>query len=501
MKQRLTELIGRLREVNDLESAAALLNWDQTTYMPPRGAEARGRQKATLLGLAHEKFTDPAIGRLLEELSPLVAGLPEESFEASLVRETRRAYDRATRVPTRFLAELSEHTSRTYQAWTKARPANDFASLAPLLERTVDLSRQYADFFPGYDHPADPHIDDSDYGMKASSVRAIFEELRKELAPIAKAILARAPADDRCLKQRYPIGAQLAFGSAIVKDFGFDFERGRQDHSPHPFMTKFGLNDVRITTRVDEHDLSSALFSSLHECGHALYELGVDPALEGTPLGGGASSGVHESQSRTWENIVGRSLPFWRGRYPALQRAFPEQLGKVSLETFYRAINKVERSLVRTEADEVTYNLHVILRFDLELQLLEGSLGVRDLPAAWKARYETDLGFSAPDDRDGVLQDVHWYAGRVGGMFQGYTLGNLLSAQFYEKAVAEVPSIPAAIEAGEFGPLHGWLRENLYRHGAKFTAPELIRRVTGGGVEVAPYVRYLRAKFGEIYSL
>jgi len=501
MREPLDELLVRLREASDLESAARLLNWDQTTYMPPRGAAARARQKGLLAALAHEKFTSAEVGRLLDALEPSVAKHPADSFEACLVRETRRIYERERKVPSKFLAEAFAHFSDVYNVWTRARPANDFSSVVPLLEKTVGLSRRYAEYFPGAEHIADPLIDESDFGMKASSVRVLFEELRAELVPIAKAILAHGVADASCLHQRYPVDEQLAFGRSVIEDFGFDFERGRQDISPHPFMTKFALDDTRITTRVDEMDLSSALFSSLHECGHALYELGIDRRFEGTPLGGGTSSGVHESQSRTWENVVGRSLAFWRGRYPSLQKAFPRQLGKVPLETFHRAINKVERSLVRTEADEVTYNLHVIIRFDLELALLEGTLPVAKLRDAWNARYASDLGTTPSDDRDGVLQDVHWYSGWIGGRFQGYTLGNLLSAQFYAKAVEARPAIPKAIETGDFAPLRSWLAENIYRHGAAFTAPELIERVTGGPVKVGPFVGYLRSKFGALYPI
>jgi len=293
----------------------------------------------------------------------------------------------------------------------------------------------------------------------------------------------------------------LAFGLMVAQKYGYDLSRGRQDKTHHPFMTSFAVDDVRITTRVKENDLSEALFSTLHETGHALYELGVSHDLDGTPLAGGTSAGVHESQSRLWENLVGRSRPFWNHYYAQLQATFPEQLNGVSQDTFYRAINKVQPSLIRTDADEVTYNLHVMIRFDLELALLEGSLAVQDLPEAWHARYETDLGVRAPSDVDGVLQDVHWYAGTVGGSFQGYTLGNVMSALFFEQALRAHPSIPAEIEQGEFGTLHGWLRENIYRHGRKFTANELVERVTGGPLTIEPYIRYLQTKYGELYKL
>jgi carboxypeptidase Taq len=501
MKAKLEELKTRLIEIDDLYAAAALLEWDQSTYMPPGGASARARQLATLGRIAHEKFIDPAVGKLLEDLKPYEESLPYDSDEASLIRVTRRDYLKAVKVPPSFMAQLRGHMAKSYDAWAKARPANDFAAVQPYLEKTLDLSRQLADFFPGYEHIADPLIDFSDYGMKASTVRALFAELREQLVPIVQAITAQPPADDSCLRKNFPEAQQLAFGAEVARCFGYDFDRGREDKTPHPFTTKFSIGDVRITTRVKEDHLGDALFSTMHEAGHGLYELGVRQDFEGTPLAEGTSAGVHESQSRLWENLVGRSRGFWRFFYPKLQAVFPDQLGSVSLDTFYRAINKVERSLIRTEADEVTYNLHVMLRFDFELDLLEGHLAVRDLPEAWRERFEADLGISPPDDRDGVLQDVHWYGGTVGGAFQGYTLGNILGAQFFEAALLDCPGIPDEIEAGEFGTLHGWLKDNIYQHGRKYTADELVERVTGGPMSIDPYVRYLRAKYGRLYEL
>jgi carboxypeptidase Taq len=385
--------------------------------------------------------------------------------------------------------------------WARARPADDFAAVQPYLEKTLDLSRQLADFFPGYEHIADPLIDFSDYGMRASTLQTLFVELREQLVPIVQAIVAQPPADDACLRQRFPEAQQLDFGVEVIKHFGFDFERGREDKTPHPFTTEFSIGDVRITTRVKEDHLGEALFGTMHEAGHGLYEQGVRQDLEGMPLAEGTSAGVHESQSRLWENLVGRSRGLWKFFYPRLQAVFPDQLGAVSLDTFYRAINKVERSLIRTDADEVTYNLHVMLRFDFELALLEGRLAVRDLPQAWRERFKADFGIVPPDDRDGVLQDVHWYAGVVGGAFQGYTLGNVLGAQFFEAALAAHPQVPDEIERGEFGTLHGWLKGNIYQHGRKYTASELVERVTGGPMSIEPFIRYLRQKYGELYEL
>jgi carboxypeptidase Taq len=491
----------RLLEVDDLNSAAGLLRWDQTTYMPPGGAPARGRQLATLSRLAHERFVDAETGRLLDAAAQETATLPYDSDEASLVRVTRRTWEQSVKLPVDLVSEFQEHSSEIYQAWTVAKPKNDFATVQPLLERTLALSRRMADCFPGYDHIADPLIDFSDYGMRAASVKQVFGELRGKLVPIVRAITSRPLADDSCIRQHAPEATQLAFGLEVIRRFGFDFERGRQDKTHHPFMTKFSLGDVRITTRVREDEITDALYSTLHECGHALYELGITRGFEGTPLAAGTSSGVHESQSRLWENLVGRSRGFWEHFFPRLQQAFPSQLQKVPLDALYRAVNRVERSLIRTDADEVTYNLHVMLRFDLELDLLEGKVAVKDLARVWRERFEADFGLRVPDDTHGVLQDVHWYSGPIGGAFQGYTLGNILSAQFFAAAVKANPGIPADVKRGEFGVLHGWLKENVYRHGAKFTASELVPRVTGAPLTLTPYLDYLWGKYQPLYGL
>ncbi len=501
MQDKLRKLKDLLTEVNDLNSAGAVLSWDQSTYMPPGGGPARGRQMATLGRLAHEKFVDPAIGRLLEELRTYEESLPYDDDSAALLRVTRRDYERSLKVPSDFVGELYGHEAASFDAWAKARPANDFPAMLPFLEKTLDLSRRYAEYFPGYQHVADPLIEDSDYGMTVSTIRPIFGDLRRQLVPIVQAITAQPPADDSCLHLTYPEDQQLAFGLDAVKQMGYDFQRGRQDKTHHPFTTSFSLGDVRITTRVRENDLSEALFSTIHEAGHAIYEQGIRQEYEATPLASGTSSGVHESQSRLWENVVGRGRPFWQHFYPKLQAVFPAQLGPVPQDTFYRAINKVKRSLIRTDSDEVTYNLHIIIRFELELDLLEGKLAVRDLAEAWRARYKSDLGIAPSDDKDGVLQDVHWYGGFIGGSFQGYTLGNIMGAQFYAAALRAQPSIPAEIAQGRFGTLHQWLVENIYQHGRKFTAAEIVQRATGGSLSIDPYIAYLKAKYRELYSL
>jgi carboxypeptidase Taq len=498
---KLLKLKSLLAEIEDLHSAASVLYWDSKTYMPPNGFAARGRQLATLEQIAHEKFTDGKIAQLLEDLTDYERGLDYSADDASLLRLTRRQCDRSSKVPTEFTGRFSHVQTECYEAWARARPENNFALVQPFLERMLEMSQEYSSFFPDAAHIADPHIESSDYGMSAVSVRAIFAELRAQLVPIVAAITSQPPVDKSCLQQHYPEAEQLAFTQTILQQMGYGFDRGRQDKTLHPFMTKFSIDDVRITTRFYEHELSQGMFSTIHEMGHAFYELGNAIELEGTPLAGGVSSGVHESQSRLWENLVGRSRPFWQYLYPQLQAHFPSQLGAVSLETFYRAINSVSRSPIRTDADEITYNLHVMIRFDLELDLLEGKLAVKDLPDAWNARYQSDLGITPDSDSNGILQDVHWYTGSIGGMFQGYTLGNLMSAQFFDAALLEHPQINAQIEVGNFNVLHDWLKANIYHQGRKFTAAETVERVTGKPLSTQPLIDYIRRKYGELYGI
>ncbi|MFL5106933.1 MAG: carboxypeptidase M32, partial [Xanthobacteraceae bacterium] len=498
---KLKELKRRLLEINDLSAAGSVLSWDHATYMPQGGASARSRQGATLRRLAHERFVDPAMGRLIDGLTAYAESLPAENDDASLIRVVRRDFEKAIKVPSAFVQRFNALGSASYDVWTRARPANDFAAVLPFLEQLLDLSREYADFFAPYEHAADPLIDDADEGMTAASVCALFSDLRPELVALVRAIGDQPAIEDQCLRGAFAPNAQLDFGLAVAQRMGYDVERGRLDQTHHPFCTKFSLGDVRITTWIDEGDIGKALFATVHEAGHALYEQGVDAALEGTPLGSGTSAGVHESQSRLWENVVARSRGFWEHDYPVLQRTFPHPFERVPLDTFYRAINKVERSLIRTDADEVTYNLHIMLRFDLELELLEGRLRVKDLPEAWRARMQADLGVAPPDDRDGCLQDVHWYSGGIGGGFQSYTIGNVLSAQIYAAAITTHPDIPRDIAAGHFATLHAWLREHIYRHGRKYTPADLIARTTGAPMSTGPYLAYLRQKYGEIYNL
>ncbi|HEY9706022.1 MAG TPA: carboxypeptidase M32, partial [Allocoleopsis sp.] len=355
MQNQLNQLKTHLLEINDLESACNLLHWDQATYMPPGGATARGRQMATLRKIAHDKFTSPIICELLASLQNYAQNLPDNSDDASLIRITQRHYNKAIQVPAEFMAKLAIHQAECYKMWSKYRSENNFKAVLPDLEKTLELSREYANYFK-YEQIADPLIEDADYGMKTETVRSLFTELRKKLVPMVEEITAKSEIDNSFLNQYFPEDKQLEFSRKVLDKIGYDWSRGRQDKTLHPFMTKFSLGDVRITTRVYENNLEQCLFCSMHEMGHAFYEMGINPNYEGTPLAHGTSSGVHESQSRLWENLVGRSREFWHYFYPQLQRFFPEQLNNIDEETFYQGINKVKRSLIRTDADEVTYN-------------------------------------------------------------------------------------------------------------------------------------------------
>ena len=490
----LQELRGILAQVNDLNSAGSLLHWDQATYMPAGGAAARGRQLATLSRLAHETFTQPRVGELLESLRELEGESDPDGFEAALIRVARRDYEKAARIPTEFEARMSEHSAIAYETWTRARADNDWNLIRPVMEKTLDLSRELAGFTP-HEHPADPLIDDSDPGFTAAQISALFEELRGELVPLVREVGESAPVDDAVLRGHFDVRAQRQFAREVTRDFGYSYERGRMDATHHPFMTKFSLGDVRITIREDEGEVSSLLLGAMHEAGHGMYEQGISPIYEATPLANGASSGLHESQSRLWENFVGRSPEFWGHYYPRFQELFP-QLGSIKLGDFLSALNRSERTLIRTESDELTYNLHVMIRFDLELQMLDGRLEIKDLPDAWNARYSSDLGVTVPDYADGCLQDVHWFMGTIGGAFQCYTLGNILSAQFFEAATRAHPAIPNEIGRGEFGTLRDWLTGNLYRFGRSRDPQQLIENALDGPLQIKPYMDYLRGKYG-----
>jgi len=499
--EKFLQLKERMAEVVDIYRAAALLNWDQQTHMPPAGAEARAHQLGTLSKIAHQMHVADETGRLIEAAAADLDGADYDSDEAAFVRVAKRDYEQATRLPPEFVAEFSRATALAHEVWVKARAENKFEDFRPSLEKVFDLARQAAEYLGYADHIYDALLDQYEPGMKTAQVRAIFDELKKDLVPLVHAISERLDAvDDACLHQEFDEDRQRDFTYEVIQKLGYDFNRGRVDRTVHPFATNFSINDARITTRYDRNFLNPALFGTLHETGHALYELGVDPALERTPLADGASLGVHESQSRLWENLVGRSRGFWKHFYPKLQQVFPTQLGSVGPDTFYGAINKVQPSLIRVEADEVTYSLHVMLRFELEQEILEGKVKLAELPDIWNARMQAYLGVTPPTDTLGVLQDVHWSSGLI-GYFATYALGNLMSMQLWDKAVADAPDIPAHIERGEFDALREWLRQNVHRHGRKYMPDELVRRITGESIQSRSYMRYLRRKYGEIYKL
>src|SRR5262245_52116315 len=496
---KLEQLKERLSAISDINGAASDLGWDQQTYMPPGGAAARAEQLATLGRLAHEGLISNQIGELLERASAEIRGSASDSDESCLLRVVRRDYEKAKKVPPSLVAEIARATSLGMEVWVQARKESSFARFLPALQRILDLQRDLAQCLGFEESAYDALLDQYEPGMRKSELERVFSELKAGLVPLVRSISERLDrVDDTVLRRHYPEAAQWSFGLEAARRLGYDFQRGRQDKSVHPFTTSFSVNDVRITTRVDEQFLPSALFGTLHECGHAVYEQGVHQDLERSPLAGGASLGVHESQSRLWENLVGRSRSFWKFFFPQLQQAFPQNLQDVSLESFYCSINRVEPSLIRVEADEVTYNLHILLRFELEGDLLEGRLALADLPAAWNAGMEASLGVVPPDDAHGVLQDVHWSNGLI-GYFPTYSLGNLLSVQLFEKAQSSLPELQAQIESGEFQSLLNWLRENIHHHGRKYFPSELIKRATGEPLQASSYLRYLREKYSEIY--
>lgn len=491
----------RLGTIHDVNSAAAVLRWDQETKMPSGGAKGRAEQLATLARLAHQMFVSADTQQLLAAAEEVAGSLDPDSDEAGLVRMTRRDFDIASKLPAEFVAERARARSLSTEAWREARPHNDFAGYRPWLERMVDYTRRTADYLGYTEHPYDALLDLYEPHMKTREVDALFARLREVTVPLVNAIVERGPVVDAgFLALEYDRDGQRTFGLMVAEAFGYDFTRGRLDESPHPFASGFNTGDVRITTRYFPNFLPAAIFGIFHEAGHAMYEQGVSPALERTPLARGASLGVHESQSRMWENLVGRSRPFWEHFFPKLQEQFPKQLGRIDVDTFYKAVNSVQPSPIRVEADEVTYNLHIMLRFELEKQLLEGKLAAEDLPEAWNAKTEEYLGLTPPNDADGVMQDIHWASGSI-GYFPTYTLGNVISVQLFEAALRTNPGLTDEFRGGRFSALLSWLREQVHQHGRKFFPRDLIRRATDQDLTPEPYLRYLETKFGAIYGI
>jgi carboxypeptidase Taq len=491
------DLRARLAEIADLGKTAALLSWDQHVMMPAKGATLRAEQLATVGRIAHTKFIDDEIGRLLDNLAGWGEQHDYDSFEASLIRVATRDWNKARRVPPDLRAEMSRAAALANPVWVDARKNNDFASFLPVLRKNLDLRKQYVDCFEVDDEPYDIVLDDYERGMKTKTVRRIFDYLKEHQAPLIREVGSAngtvAPVHN------FDIPNQKVLELEVAHAFGFTDDAWRLDPTVHPFASGTGVTDIRITTRYFTEHLGG-LFGTMHEFGHGLYERQVDPALERSPLARGVSLGMHESQSRMWENLVGRSRPFWRRYFSRLQELQPE-LRDYDVERWYREVNGVEPSLIRVEADETTYNLHIILRFELEQAMLGDEFPLDQLPEEWNRRMHEYLGIDVPTDTDGVLQDVHWSGGSI-GYFPTYALGNLISAQIWERITADLPDLDASIEAGDFAPLRDWLREHLHRYGRKFTPAETLERVAGTPeIDPEPYVRYLRTKLADIYGI
>jgi carboxypeptidase Taq len=492
------DLRQRLAEIADLGKTMALLGWDQQVMMPSGGAAIRAEQMATVGRIAHTKFISAEIGRLLDDLHDFGEQHDYDSFEASLIRVTRRDWEKASKVPPDLRAEMTRSASLANPVWVAARRDNDFASFLPVLRKNLDLRKRYIDCFEVGDEPYDIVLDDYERGMKTAEVRRIFDYLKEHQAPLVKEVAERAQVEKR--EKTFDIDAQKIFELEVVREFGFTADSWRLDPTVHPFASGTGVTDIRITTRYFPDGLEG-LFGTMHEFGHGLYEHQVDHTMERSPLARGVSLGMHESQSRMWENLVGRSQPFWRRFFPRAQELFGDALAEHDAESWYREVNAVEPSLIRVEADEATYNMHIILRFELEQAMLADEFPLEQLPEEWNRRMWEYLGIEVPNDTLGVLQDVHWSSGSI-GYFPTYALGNLISAQIWERITAELPDLSDAIEAGDFSPLRDWLRENLHRYGRKFTPSETLDRVVGTTqIDPEPYVRYLREKLAGIYGI
>ncbi len=496
----LSALKDRLAQVKDIESAAHVLEWDQETYMPSGAAEARAHQIATLRQLAHERFTSDRVGDLIQEAGAGLDGADPLDTSASIVRVAKKDYEKARKLPAELVAELARSVSRAKEAWKEARETDTFSTFAPLLAHLIELNIEKAEAL-GYDkHAYDALLDQYEPGMTTDEVKAVFTDLRARLVPIVHTLKEAPQPENAFLRAHYEHQKQWDFGLSVIQNFGYDFERGRQDLSTHPFTTSFSIEDVRLTTRIQEDYFPTGLFGTIHEAGHGLYEQGIDRALDRTPLAEGTSLGMHESQSRLWENMVGRSRPFWTHYYPQLQRLFPGPLGEVSLEQFYRAINRVAPSLIRVEADEVTYNLHIMLRFELETALIAGDLSVDDLPFAWNSLMQKYLDVTPDTDAEGVLQDIHWSLG-VFGYFPTYALGNLMSAQLFEKAESVIDGLEEQMAQGHFKGLLGWLRLHVHQYGRKLLAKEILERATGSSLQSDSWLNYIQNKYASVYDV
>jgi carboxypeptidase Taq len=500
MDEKLNELMSIIYEISDINKTSAVLSWDQETYMPRGGINDRANQLATLSKISHQKFISEEVGKLIARAKIDVQKEAPDSNGSRLIKVLDRNYQKSVKVPSRLVLKMAKASSLGQQAWARAREQLDFSLFEPHLEKIVELYREYAMIFKPYNHIYDALLDDFEPGLKTADVKLIFEKLRPQQIELVKKIKDKAEIDDSFLFLKYDGQKQWDFGVDVISKFGYDWNRGRQDRSTHPLTIDFGMNDVRITTRINTKYLPTGLFGSMHEAGHAMYEQGIPLNLARTPLGGGASLAIHESQSRMWENLVGRSMPFWEYFYPVLQKTFPNQLGNIKLFDFYKGINKVKPSLIRVEADEATYNMHIMLRLEIEIALIEGSIEVKDLPEIWNTKMKEYLGITPKNDAEGVLQDIHWSMGAI-GYFSTYAIGNLVSAQLWECINSDIPSLSNQIRKGDFSELLSWLRKNVHLHGAKFEPQELVQRITGSKITPEPYIKYLNNKYSVIYDL
>ena len=485
-------LLGRLKavlaEIADLSHARQILEWDARVSMPHAGAEARADVASTVTQLAHGRFVSDEVGKLLEDLE--AAGHDPDSVEGALIRITRREWERASRIPSELAGEMVQVSGVAVAAWDEAKAASDFKSFSSHLDRQLELKRRYIACFPETKEPYDVLLDEYEEGLTTEQVEQIFGRLKGELVELVDQHRGDSVEE---ITGPYPVERQQEAGRLVLKAFGYDPESWRLDETSHPFASKPGVGDIRLTTHTDERDLTS-LFSTMHEFGHGVYEFDIDPSFARTPLGRGTSSAIHESQSRTWENLVGRSRGFWNWFYPQLQALLPDALGAVDEASFVRSVSAVRPGLIRGDADEVTYGLHIVLRFELERELLAGAVAVGDLPEVWNTRMKEFLGVEVPDDAHGVLQDMHWAAGLF-GYFPTYQLGNVVSVQIWDCARAQLGELEEQFARGEFGPLREWLSEQIYRHGSRYPPPELLQRVTGSEIDPEPYLKYLHAKF------
>ena len=495
-KELYSEYKKQMRKIADVKNASAVLQWDQETYLPVKGAAFRGQQIATLSELAHRLFTEENLGPLLEELNNRNDLAENEKRNIALSRED---YTKQKKFTSEFVRTLTEAVSKSFHAWISARKENSFTVFEKDLHELLQLKKQEADILGYEQHPYDALLNEYEKGCTVSLLDKTFNEVRQPLKDLLEKIIAQEQVDNSFVRQFYPKQQQWDFGMSLVKQLGFDFEAGRQDISEHPFTTSFNKNDVRITTRIDENDFSNMTWSCIHEAGHALYEQGLPETEYGLPAGEYASLGIHESQSRLWENNVGRSAGFWKHKYPLLQQFFPEQLKNITINEFYNGINKVQPSFIRIEADEVTYHFHVMIRYELEKLLIEGNLATHEIPSWWNEQYKKYLGINVPDDKKGCLQDVHWSHGSF-GYFPTYSLGSFYAAQLFNAVQRQIPYLSNDIEKGNTEPLLGWLRQYIHQYGRIFTSEELCKKASGETLNIQYFLDYLLDKYKNIYN-